>query len=130
MKKINLNIFLAILGSFILGCVITAVIAFSTSGNDIPVMFNIKDTNATYTIDYFKDSGGAYHIRPFGDDLYEQDSYISYSPVPLDQFLGKKVKITGQFVLTTKTLEHAGYPTIEWNPPVGAVRITSIHLMQ
>jgi len=92
-----------------------------------PHAFHIEDKSIIYTISYDR-AFGDYTIWPSdkqkGD--YRNESYISSSSAPLEQFLNKKVRIIGKFVWTKRTLTYPGYPNKAWHDPVGAVEITHI----
>jgi hypothetical protein len=78
--------------------------------------------NSFYYISYDSTSGN-YSVSPIGKG---GAMYVANSSVPLDQFFGKKVKILGNWVLTTRTLKEDGYPQSDWVPPIGAIDISQI----
>src|SRR6266568_5420849 len=65
---------------------------------NIPIhVFNIENKNNTYTITYDKKSGAYLITLPnTNQNNYNPVAWISSSPKNLDQFVNKKVKVTGK----------------------------------
>jgi hypothetical protein len=135
MKK-KRTIVIIVLVAFLLGCIVTYlfdIVAFKDSNdyyNDLSAdayQHNDQIKNAIYIIDYDKSSGN-YMISPYHYKKGGSGSYVNNSSVPLEQFIGKKVRITGHWVLTTKPLQYDKYVDNTWYAPLGAIDIKSIKL--
>lgn len=91
-----------------------------------PRLFNIDDTQARYIITVNSDSG-AYDIIPLHPGIIDKEhpAYISSSPVPLEQFVNKIVKIKGEFVWTSSVLRQSK-SSQSWDGKAAAVALTNI----
>jgi hypothetical protein len=111
----------------------TPVYSLFTSESAAAHLFDIENPNETYTLVVNSDSN-AYGIYPehkseMGIDK-DHAAYISSSPVDLDQYVNKKVKITGDFTLKRYLLKTPHNTKVSYTTKVESVNITSIHLVR